>query len=284
MPVHPLDSYPKILILSVPGRSMTIMSTKGFTMSKNIIALAFLLASSTAFAGIDSLGGGAVIAEPPKDIRHDMWESDTEIRVWFENEVVVSTNSDCGRSLPGFVDDVSQLDGAPLEIGSTVNSYMIRFDPVGSNEGSLVGFVVFEEPILSAWIGTRLNPTDNEYGRPGITYNKNTARGMELEPNNPNGDSFEISRDRMRIDFSMNIGLGGLSWTDDIRVITTTQGPGPCSSADLSLPFGLYDLSDITTFISAFVNSDVAADLNEDGVLDLADTVLFVTEFTNGCD
>lgn len=253
-------------------------------MYKTSIAMSFLLASSAAYAGIDSLGGSAIIAEPLEDIRHNMWESDTEIRVWFENDVVVSTNSDCGRTLPGFVDAESQLDGAPLEFGSTINSYMIRFDPVGSNEGSLTGFVVFEEPILSAWIGSRLNETDNEYGRPGVRYNKNLARGMELDSNSPAGDSFEISRDRMRIDFSMNIGLGGQSYTDDIRVITATQGPGPCSSADLSVPFGLYDLSDITTFISAFVNSDVAADLNEDSVLDLADTVLFVTEFTKGCD
>lgn len=253
-------------------------------MRENSISILFLLASSTAFAGIESLGGSAVVADPPPNILYNEWESDTEIRVWFENEVVVSTNTLCGRSLPGFINDDSQLDGTSLDLGTTVNSYMIRYDPVGTNDGSLVGFVVFEEPILSAWVGFRLTLTDGEYGRPGVTYNENTARGMELDRNLLPEDSFEISRDRMRIDFTMNIGLGSNSWTDDIRVITTTQGPGPCNPADLSLPFSLFDLDDITTFVSAFSDTDVAADLNDDGFIDLNDIVTFIESFLAGCN
>jgi hypothetical protein len=58
---------------------------------------------------------------------------------------------------------------------------------------------------------------------------------------------------------------------------------GPCNEADLATPFGLLDLSDVTTFIAAFVAEDPIADLNGDGLFDLSDVNRFVGAFVAGC-
>lgn len=61
-------------------------------------------------------------------------------------------------------------------------------------------------------------------------------------------------------------------------------GPAPCSTADLAPLFGQLDLSDIDTFITAFLASEPAADLVEPlGVIDLADTDAFIAAFLAGC-
>ena len=61
------------------------------------------------------------------------------------------------------------------------------------------------------------------------------------------------------------------------------HAPGPCNSADLAEPFGLLDLADITSFITAFVAGESDADLDNNGLYDLADVTAFVAAFLNGC-
>lgn len=60
-------------------------------------------------------------------------------------------------------------------------------------------------------------------------------------------------------------------------------GFGPCSPADLALPYNLLDLSDINAFLAAFVAGNAAADLTTDGLFDLADINAFVSAFAAGC-
>lgn len=57
----------------------------------------------------------------------------------------------------------------------------------------------------------------------------------------------------------------------------------PCNAADLTSPFGVLDLNDLTAFIDAFQNLDLLADLDNNGVLDLNDVGLFIAAFTAGC-
>ncbi len=59
--------------------------------------------------------------------------------------------------------------------------------------------------------------------------------------------------------------------------------PDGCNAADLAAPFGLLDLTDITTFVSAFVNTDAIADLDGNGLFDLTDVTTFVGAFLAGC-
>ncbi len=61
------------------------------------------------------------------------------------------------------------------------------------------------------------------------------------------------------------------------------QTSGPCL-ADIALPQGVLDLSDISVFASSFQNQIFLADLAEPfGVYDLADISAFVESFTSGC-
>lgn len=56
-----------------------------------------------------------------------------------------------------------------------------------------------------------------------------------------------------------------------------------CSPADLAEPFAMHDGSDIRAFIGLFLAQDLAADMNADGITDLADIEGFVGHFLGGC-
>ena len=59
---------------------------------------------------------------------------------------------------------------------------------------------------------------------------------------------------------------------------------GPGCPADLTAPYAVIDLADISAFVTAFVDGDNAADFAApQGVLDLADISAFVTAFVAGC-
>lgn len=68
--------------------------------------------------------------------------------------------------------------------------------------------------------------------------------------------------------------------------LAVLAGPGGipgCNVADVTLPFGILDLSDINVFISGFTTKGQIADMNNDGVFDLTDINLFIAAFTGGC-
>ncbi|MEM7754754.1 MAG: GC-type dockerin domain-anchored protein [Planctomycetota bacterium] len=66
--------------------------------------------------------------------------------------------------------------------------------------------------------------------------------------------------------------------------IEEITGPQPCNIADLALPFGVLDLDDVDTFISAFLAQDAAADLAPPaGIIDLDDVDAFIAAFLGGC-
>ena len=58
---------------------------------------------------------------------------------------------------------------------------------------------------------------------------------------------------------------------------------GPCSSADLSEPYGELDFFDVSAFIVQLTNSDPAADLNGDGTIDFFDVSEYLQIFGLGC-
>lgn len=66
------------------------------------------------------------------------------------------------------------------------------------------------------------------------------------------------------------------------RVFIAADDPG-CNPADLACPFGVLDIDDINAFAIAFANLQPTGDLNNDGVFDLGDIVVFVGNFHAGC-
>lgn len=181
-------------------------------------AIVAAISAPQARADIVGFGGAVVLAEPPPSILLGQWESDSEIRGWFEREVVLPTDLTLGHVNPGFVNTLSQLVSGTVPAGATVRSYMLREDPVADGPILLTGYVTFNTPIHGVYIGSQLGPTDALLGRPGVAYNQNSFRGLELDATE---DSFEISADRLRIDFTMGVG----DWTDDIRIVTAIPEP-----------------------------------------------------------
>lgn len=207
------------------------MSIRSFSrlFPANLTAFAVLAFSATgAMADIIGVGGSAVVANPPANIQNGQWTSNTEIRAWFERQTTLSANLTLSHINPGLVDASAQLVGGSVTAGQSVQSYMIRVDPATNAAVTLSGFVVFDTPIIGIIINPFLGATDPILGRPGVTYNTNTNRGLELDDGTP--DSFEISADRLRIDFTLFVENGP---TDDIRVITAI--PAPSAAALLGL-------------------------------------------------
>lgn len=211
-------------------RGLVSASTRTSAIGPAMLAAAAVVAFSAtgAMADIVGVGGAVVLRDPPASILLNQWESSTEIRGWFERQVTLTSPLSLGHVNPGFVDNETQLVGGTVTSDTTVQSYMVRLDPVAQGPITLTGFVVFDTPILGVLIGSQLGPTDALLGRPGITYNANSFRGLELN-GVPGEDAFQISADRLRIDFVVNVG----EWTDDIRILTAV--PSPSAAAILGL-------------------------------------------------
>ncbi len=58
--------------------------------------------------------------------------------------------------------------------------------------------------------------------------------------------------------------------------------PG-CNNADLSVPFGLLDLSDVNLFVTAFTGGNPIADFDDNGLFDLSDVLEYIDAFGAGC-
>jgi hypothetical protein len=187
-----------------------------------------LMLTSPAFAGIIEVGGAAVLAEPPANIALNQWESDTEIRGFFERQTVLFSDLALDHVNTGLVDHESLLVPGFVTAGTAVQSYLFHADSVAGFDALLSGYVVFDQPILGVLIHTSsMNGTDDFLGRPGVIYGNSPGRRLELPPGSL--DTFEISADRTRLDFTLKFGLA----YDELRIITAVPEPG--SLALLSL-------------------------------------------------
>lgn len=193
-------------------------------MRRPFVLLAFIpLASApaAALADIVSVGGSAVIAEPPPSILLNQWESNTEIRGFFERETTLVSDLALDHVNTGLVDHESLLAPGLVPAGTAVQSYLFHADSVDGFDALLSGYVVFDTPILGVLIHTAsMNGTDDLLGRPGITYGHHAGRKLELPPESL--DTFEISGDRLRLDFTLKFDLAN----DNLRIVTAVPEPG----------------------------------------------------------
>lgn len=88
-----------------------------------------------------------------------------------------------------------------------------------------------------------------------------------------------------RLDSITFDGLGIGSRAVAVYAVSIGNGTasGPCSAADLAVPYGTLDIDDVLAFLSKFASSDPAADLVTNGTLDIDDVLFFLTAFANGC-
>ena len=90
-----------------------------------------------------------------------------------------------------------------------------------------------------------------------------------------------------RVDLNDSDQIAFSAWLENgtigLFVAQPADEPG-CNPADLAEPYGVLDLADVQTFVSAFTTGDPAADLAEpEGIFDLQDLQAFVVLFGAGC-
>ncbi len=131
--------------------------------------------------------------------------------------------------LPGVYDNSSVVKRHTLAAGRTVTSYMLHadIDADGDSPVLMKGSISFNEKILGVIFGN-FGASDSLLGAPGTSYGSAVGHGLDM--NGPGSDSFRISNDRMRIDFSFYVG--GIS--DQVRIITA--GTAAPQSFDNPIP------------------------------------------------
>lgn len=197
-------------------------------MRLGVVVAVIAMLAPLASADIIEVGGAAVLAEPPANIALNQWESDTEIRGFFERQTVLFSDLALDHVNTGLVDHESLLVPGLVSAGTAVQSYLFHADSVAGFDALLSGYVVFDQPILGVLITTAsMNGTDDFLGRPGVTYGNSPGRRLELPPGSL--DTFEISGDRTRLDFTLKFAAA----YDELRIITAVPEPG--SLALLSL-------------------------------------------------
>lgn len=117
-----------------------------------------------------------------------------------------------------------------LSADTVVDSFYILFDPVTTRPSStVVGEIIFGEDILAIITDTDdLIATDSRFGRPGVDYGTESARGLE------GNDSASF------LDNELNVEFVASSPGDFIRVLTVAAPvPEPSTWLMLLLGFGL---------------------------------------------
>ena len=185
--------------------------------------------AGSASADIIEVGDDAVLAEPPANIAVDQWESNTDIRGFFERQTVLLSDLALDHVNTGLVDHKSLLVPGLVSAGTAVQSYLFHADSEDGFQAFLSGYVVFDAPIIGVLIKTAsMNGTDDLLGRPGVTYGHTAGRRLELPPDSL--DTFEISGDRMRLDFTLKFDAA----YDEIRIVTgVPDGKGRCSGNEV---------------------------------------------------
>lgn len=169
-------------------------------------------------------------------------------RALFFNEqanTVLASNLAVQAYIPGVYNGSNAPVGRTLAAGRTVNSYMLHadLDDNANTPTHMSGSITFNDKILGV-IFSNFSASDALVGAPGTAYE--TAVGHGLDMSDPNGDTFRISNDRMRLEFSFNVS--GI--TDQIRIITagvaapqSTENPIPEPITPTLLAMGLGGLA-----------------------------------------
>jgi len=178
-----------------------------------------LVGTANAQADITEISGAVSLRDPPVNILLNQWESDSEIRCWFERYLTLETDQHIGYTGPVIINVGSPLQDGTVPSGTRLSSFMIRHDPVGAGPVTLVGSVTFSTPIIGVYAGNGIETRDAIFALPNIMYNMNPFRALELTADSGGTDGFTVSEDRLRIDFEMAVG----EWTDDIRVLVEEQ-------------------------------------------------------------
>lgn len=177
----------------------------------------------------------------------------------------------------GFGGTVSASGDAAADVSSSVPALngMLAFGPTASAGAS---------PALATGAAGR-GLAGGLAGDPGalmtfdVTVDSGAASGTSVTLDF--GGAVVLVLDSTLATFSTDPGVNQQSLT--ASSVTLNIGGGGCNAADLSEPFGILDLSDISAFIGAFTTGDPVGDIDDNGIFDLSDISGFISAFTGGC-
>lgn len=188
---------------------------------KSIIT-AIAAAAALSFAGDASaltLSGDVNMVFPPASVQLDARTNNNKALLFKESSnKALASDMTVQAYLPG-VYDGGATASRTLAAGRTINSYFLHAD-VDSDKApkKMSGSITFNDKILGV-IFSGFGASDVLVGAAGTSYE--TAAGHGLEFTDPNGDSFRISNNRMRLDFDFTVH----NIADQIRIITAGNAP-----------------------------------------------------------
>jgi hypothetical protein len=190
---------------------------------KSMIAM---LAAGTVFSFVGqasalTLSGDVNMIFPPASVQEDARTNNNRALLFTEQaNATLGSDLNVEAFLPGVYSASSTAVGRTLAAGRTVTSYFLHADVSedAATPSTFSGSITFNEKILGVIFGN-FAASDALVGAAGTAYE--TAAGHGLDLSDPNGDTFRISNNRMRLDFNFNVS----GVTDQIRVITAGNAP-----------------------------------------------------------
>lgn len=183
------------------------------------IAAAATLSFAASNASALTLSGDVNMVFAPASVQLDARTNNNRALLFKESSnKALASNLAVQAYLPG------NYAGGPavsrnLAAGRTVNSYFLHADVTSDKAPKIMsGSITFNDKILGVIFGN-FAASDTLLGADGTDYE--TAAGHGIEFTDPNGDSFRISNNRMRLDFNFTVH----NIADQIRIITAGNAP-----------------------------------------------------------
>ena len=182
--------------------------------STTLTVLSTLLIATSSMAEIVATGGGAVQIAPPPSVVLDALESDTEIRVFNEQQgVTLLAPLAVNITAPGLYDETGDLTPGVIPAGTAVDSHLVHYDIIFVDQAlSQTGTVTFRDRILGVILNDADVDASDGLGALVTTYQPAGLqfRGAELDEN----DIIEVGCD------FITLNLESFQTLDHIRVIT----------------------------------------------------------------
>ncbi|MBN2187220.1 MAG: hypothetical protein JW732_07215 [Dehalococcoidia bacterium] len=174
-----------------------------------VIALVVALGATGVFAAVKYVTGDMVfLYSPPASVVAGALESSDEVYVFNEKQNVFLSS------------DLLTDDSKTIPAGTSVNSHLVHFDPVGVANVviSVSGTVNFDGDILGLYTtNDGLDGTDATFGLTGTAYPTGSPRFLEVT--GVNADTATVDGSKLAVDLHANTGI------DQIRVITRPHTP-----------------------------------------------------------
>jgi hypothetical protein len=174
-----------------------------------VIVLVLALGATGVFAAVTFVTGDMVfLYPPPASVVAGAHESNDEFYVFNEKQSIRLSS------------DLLTDDYETIPAGTSVNSHLVHFDPVGSPSPavSVSGSVNFDGDILGLYhTNEGLDNTDSTFGLAGTTYPTGSNRKLDLSGSG--ADTVTVDGSNLAVDLHATTGI------DQIRVITAGAQP-----------------------------------------------------------